>query len=126
MENMGVIVLLRVSHATLRASGAAVAGRRRACATSSRGRGSGGGEAWVGVLFCHECFETSTSISDGNEGTRCGIRPCDGQLSPGPISGRLSFRLRVAVTVQFGHQEGGSRVCAWAGDGVARCGAHAL
>jgi len=28
--------------------------------------------------------------------------------------------------VQFGHQEGGLRICAWAGDGVARCGAHAL
>jgi len=53
VENMGVRTLRRVSHATLRASRAAVAGRQKACATSSRGRGSGGGKAWVGVLFCH-------------------------------------------------------------------------
>ena len=64
MENMGVRTLLRVSHATLNALLAAVAGRRKASATSSRG--SGGGEAWVGMLLCHEGFETSTTISDGN------------------------------------------------------------
>jgi len=48
-----VKTLLRVSHATLSASWAAVVGRRKACATSSRGGGTGRGEAWVGVLFCH-------------------------------------------------------------------------
>ena len=61
---MGVRMLLRVSHATLNALWAAVAGCREASATLSRGLG--GGEAWIGVLFCHEGFETSTAISDGN------------------------------------------------------------
>ena len=67
MENMGIWLLLRVSHVSLDASLAAVAGHWEACATSSRGRGSGGGKAGVGVLFCHESFETSTPVSDGNE-----------------------------------------------------------
>jgi len=67
VENMGVRALLRVSHATLRASLAAVVGCRKVCATSSRRRGSGGGKAWVGMLFCHERFETGTPVSDGNE-----------------------------------------------------------
>jgi len=66
MEDRGVL-LPRVSHATLRVSWAAVAGRRMACATSSRGRGTGGGKAWVCVLFRHECFKTSTPISEGND-----------------------------------------------------------
>jgi len=72
VKYMGVETLPRVSHAALRAPWAAVAGRQKACATSSRGGGAGGGKAWVGVLFCHECFETSATISDGNEGTRRG------------------------------------------------------
>jgi len=126
VENVGGSTLLRVSHATLRASWAAVAGHRKASATSSRGRGSGGCKAWIGVLFCHECFETSTLISDGNEGTRQGIRLRDGQSPPGLVSGCLSFRLRVAVAVQFSHQDGGLGVRAWAGDGIARRWAHAL
>jgi len=65
MENVCVLSP-RVSHASHDASLAAVAGRRGACATSGRQR-TGGCEAWVGVLFCHECFETSTPVSDGNE-----------------------------------------------------------
>jgi len=65
MKNMGIRRLLRVSHATLSVSLAAVAGRQKASTTSSRG--SGGGKMWVGVLFCHESFETSTAVSDGNE-----------------------------------------------------------
>jgi len=125
MKNGGIL-LPRVSHAMLSASWATVAGRRKACATSSRGGRTGRGKAWVGVLLCHECFEAGTPISDGNDGTRRGIRPRDGQSSLGPISGHLSFRLRVAVTVQFGHQDGGLGVCARADDGVARSGAHAL
>ena len=115
-----------MSHATLSASWAAVAGCRKASATSSRGGGTGGGKAWVGVLFCHECFKAGTSISDGNDGTRRGEGPRVGHSSLGPISGHLSFRLRVAVTVQFGHRDGSLGVCARADDGVARRGAHAL
>jgi len=67
VKNMGVEPLLRVSHLTLGASWAAVAGHWKACTTSNRGRGSGGGEAWVGVLFCHESFKTGTPVSDGNK-----------------------------------------------------------
>jgi len=65
MKNMGVLSP-RVSHASHDASLAAVAGRRGACATLG-GRRTGGGKAWVGVLFCQECFETGTPVSDGNE-----------------------------------------------------------
>jgi len=126
MEDRGVGALSRVSHATLSASWAAVAGRRKACATSSRRGGTGRGNVWVGVLLCHECLKAGTPISDGHDGTRCGIWPRDGRSPLGPISGHLSFRLRVAVTVQFGHQDGGLGVCAGAGGGVARCGAHTL
>ena len=61
------ILLLRVSHASRDASLAAIAGCREACTTSSRGRGSGGGKMWVGMLFCHKSFKTGTSVSDGNE-----------------------------------------------------------
>jgi len=67
VENRDVILLLRVSHASLDASLAAVAGRQKACATSNRGRGSRGGKMWVGVLLCHEGLKTSTPVSDGNE-----------------------------------------------------------
>ena len=59
--------LLRVSHASLDASLAAIAGCQRVCATSSRGRGSGGGKAWVGMLFRHESLKTGTLVSNGNE-----------------------------------------------------------
>jgi len=44
-----------------------VTGRREACATLSRRGGTGWGKAGVGVLFCHECFEAGTPISNGNE-----------------------------------------------------------
>jgi len=61
MENMGVKTLSRVSHATLRAPWAAVAGRRKACATSSRGRGTGGGKAWVDAMIRYRDLLISTS-----------------------------------------------------------------
>jgi len=57
----------RVSHASEDASLAAVAGCRKACTTSGRRRGLGGGEMWVGVLLCHEGLETGTLVSEGNE-----------------------------------------------------------
>ena len=68
VKNMGVRTLLRVSHATLRALWAAVVGRRRASATSSRGRGTGGGKTWFGVLFCHECFTVLPVRYGGSHG----------------------------------------------------------
>ena len=67
MEDRNIIPLLRVSHASLDALLAAIAGRRKACATSNRGGGTGGGKMWIGVLFCHESLKTSTSVSDGNK-----------------------------------------------------------
>jgi len=57
----------RVSPASEDASWAAVVGRQKACTTLGRRRGSREGKVWVGVLFCHEGFETGTLVSDGNK-----------------------------------------------------------
>ena len=92
---------------SLDASLATVAGCRKVCATSSRGRGMGGSKTWVGVLFCHESFEAGTPVSNGNNRTRCGIWPRDGHSPPGPVSGYLGFWPRVTIAVQFGHRDGG-------------------
>jgi len=119
-------VRTRVSRALMSMSAAAVAGCRKASATSNWGGGMGGGETWVRMLFRHEGFETSTPVSDRNDGARRGIWPRNGQSPSGPVSGHLSFRLRVAITVEFSHREWGLRICAWADDGVPRCGAYAL
>jgi len=67
VENTCIRSLLRVSHASLDASLAAVVGHQGACATSSRRRGSGGGKTWVGVLFRHEGLKTGTLVSNGNK-----------------------------------------------------------
>ena len=67
VKNMGILLWMRVSCATQSALWAAVAGRREACATLCRRWGSGGGKAWVGVLFRHESFKAGTSVSDGNK-----------------------------------------------------------
>ena len=105
---------------------AAVAGSPWACTTLDRRWGMGWGGVGVSMLFCHEGLETITARSDGNDGTRRGIRPHDGPSPPGPISGHPGFQPRIAVTVQFGHREGGLGVGAWAGGGVPRVGTHAL
>jgi len=116
----------RVSCALMSASMAAIVGSPKACTTSSWGGGAGGGGTRVSMLFCHECFKASTTTCDRNKGMGRGIWLCAGQSSSGPILGRLSFRLGVTVTVQFGHWDGGLGVCARAGYGVPRRGAHAL
>jgi len=117
---------LRVSHASMDATLAAIAGSQKACTTLGRGGGTGGGEAWVGVLFGHECFEAFSAISKENNRTRRGIWLRDRQSPLGLVSGHLGFRPRVPVAVQFSHWEWGLRICAWADNGVPRCGAHAL
>ena len=66
MEN-GSIRIPRVSHASEDMLLAAIAGRQKVCATLGRRRGLGGGEPWVGVLFCHESLETGTLVSKGNK-----------------------------------------------------------
>ena len=107
-------------------SSAAVAGSPGVCTTLGGRWRVGQGGAGVSMLFCHEGFETFTTRSDGNDGTRRGIRPRDGPSSPEPILGHPGFRPRIAITVQFRHQEGGLGVCAWAGSGVSGVGTHAL
>ena len=57
---------------------------------------------------------------------RRGIWLHDGRSSPGSVSGRLGFWPRITVAIQFSHWDGGLQVCAGAGNGIARCGAHAL
>jgi len=106
MKNRNIRTL-RVSHASMDALLAAVVGSQRACATLGGRRGTGGGEAWVGMLFCHECFETFSSISGGDDGTRHGVWLCDGRSPLGLILGRPGFRPGVPVMVQFGHWERG-------------------
>ena len=100
----------RVSRTLVGASTAAVAGSPKACTTLGWGRRSGGSSAWVCMLFCHECLEAGTTISDRNKRTRCGIWPHNGQSSSELILGHLSFWLRVAVMVQFGHRDWGLQI----------------
>jgi len=97
----------RVSHASKDAMLAAVAGSWEACATLGGGWGTGGGGAWVGMLFSHECFETFPAISEGNNRMRHGIWPRDVRSSLGPVSSRLGFWPRVPVAVQFSHRDWG-------------------
>ena len=78
------------------------------------------------MLFCHESFKAGTPVSEGNNRTRRGVWPRIRRSPPGLVLGRLGFWPRVTVAIQFGHRDGGLQVCAWAGDGVARRGAHAL
>ena len=115
-----------MSRASGDASSAAVAGSPKACTTSGGRWRAGWGGAGVSMLFSHEGLEALTTRSDGNDGTRRGIRPRVGLSPPGPISGHPDFWSGIAVTVQFGHWDGGLGVCAWAGGGVPGVGAHAL
>jgi len=105
---------------------AAIVGSPGVCATSNWRRGVGRGRAGVSVLFCHEGLEPFTTRSNGNDRTRRGIWPCVGQSPPELILGHPGFQPGVAVTVQFGHREGGFGVGAWADDGVSQVGMHAL
>ena len=72
------------------------------CAVGRRGWGRGAAPRVQ--MFSHEILKTV--ISDGNSLTRHGLWLCDDRLSPGPFSVSLSFRLGVAVLVQFDHRDG--------------------
>jgi len=78
------------------------------------------------MLFSHESFKTLATRGNRNDGTRCGIWPCDRPLPPELVLGHPGFRPRIAVAVQFDHWEGSLRVSAWANNGVPRVGTYVL
>lgn len=84
------------------------------------------GPSGIITHFSHEELKTYSAISDGNVLRRHGVWPHDNRSSPGLVSVSFSFRLRVAVAVQFDHRNGGLSEGAWAGGDVARCGTHPL
>ena len=86
---------------------ATIVGSPRACATLNRRGRMGGHRAGVSMLFCHEHLKAFTARSNGNDGTRHGIWLHDGPLPLELVLGHPGFRPRIAVMVQFSHQEGG-------------------
>jgi len=93
-------------------------------AGTGRGRRMGRGATGVVTEFVHEELETSSTTGGGNDGTWRGVWPRRVSSPPEPVSVSLCFRQGVAVTVQFGHREGGLRVRTWACGDVTRRWAH--
>ena len=65
------------------------------------------GAAGIITKLCDEGLEAHTTTSGRNDVMWRGIWPRDTTSPPGPVSVSLSFRQRVAVTVQLGHREWG-------------------